>query len=151
VDRELLLSYTYFQGDIMTHKQSVPLHWRRIQQRYNLIGNKCTNCGEVYFPPRAVCKNCRSKGELDEVKLSGKGNIHSYTVIRSPPEYMKLSAPYIVAIVELEEGPKISAQIEDAEAEDIEIGSKVEHCFRKVNEAKNGGIVKYGFKFQVVD
>lgn len=135
----------------MTHKESIPLHWRRTQQRYNMIGNKCNNCGEVYFPPRTLCKNCRSQGDLEETQLSGKGEIHSYTVIRSPPEYMKLSAPYIVAIVELEEGPRVSAQIEDAEAEDLEIGTSVEQCFRKVNEAENGGIVKYGFKFQVVD
>lgn len=135
----------------ITHKSSIPLHWRRTNERYNLVGNRCKKCGETYFPPRKICKNCRSRGELEELKLSGRGEIHSYTVIRNPPEYMKFSAPYVVAIIELEEGPKISAQIEDTDMEDIEIGSPVEMCFRKVNENKNGGIVKYGYKFKVVE
>lgn len=132
---------------IITHKESIPLHWRRTKERYNLIGNKCKNCGSVYFPPRTLCKKCRSSGELEEINLSGRGEIKSYTVIRNPPEYMRFSAPYIVAIVELEEGPRISAQIEDTNVDKIEIGDKVERCFRKVNEGKNSGLVKYGYKF----
>lgn len=135
----------------MTHKSSIPLHWRRIRERYNMVGNKCQKCGAVYFPKRTICKNCRSQGELEEVKLSGKGEVVSYTVIRSPPDSMKSSAPYIVAIIQLEEGPSVSAQIEDTDVEDVEIGSKVEKIFRKVNEAGEEGIIKYGYKFKLAE
>ena len=46
--------------------------WRHIQQRYNLIGSKCTTCGELFFPSRVVCPNCRRKGNLIELEEGAK-------------------------------------------------------------------------------
>ena len=82
--------------------------WRHIQQRYNLIGTKCTTCGELFFPSRVVCPNCRRKGNLEPFQFSGKGKIHTFSVIRSAPDNFKKSAPYAVAVIELEEGQKNS-------------------------------------------
>ena len=42
--------------------------WRHIQQRYNLIGSKCTNCGRVFFPPRVICPDCRRKGNIEDIR-----------------------------------------------------------------------------------
>ena len=72
--------------------------WRHIQQRYNLIGSKCTTCGELFFPSRVVCPNCRRKGNLEPFQFSGKGKIHTFSVIRSAPDNFKKSAPYAVAV-----------------------------------------------------
>ena len=47
--------------------------WRHIQQRYNLIGSKCTTCGDVFFPSRVICPNCRRKGNIEPFQFSGKG------------------------------------------------------------------------------
>lgn len=46
--------------------------WRHIQQRYNLIGSKCTTCGELFFPSRVVCPNCRRKGNLEPFNFQEK-------------------------------------------------------------------------------
>ena len=82
--------------------------WRHIQQRYNLIGSKCTNCGRVFFPPRVICPDCRRKGNIEDIKFSGKGKIYTYSIVRSPSSDFKIEAPYAVAIIELEEGAKLT-------------------------------------------
>lgn len=124
--------------------------WRHIQQRYNLIGSKCTTCGKVFFPPRVICPDCRRKGNIESIKFSGKGKIHTYSVIRSPSDEFKTIAPYAVAIVELDEGAKLTAQIVDCDVDDIEIGDPVEMVFRKISEDGPDGVISYGFKFKIV-
>lgn len=123
--------------------------WRHIPQRYNLIGSKCTHCGAVYFPVRVICPECRRKGKLEEIKLSGKGKIHTYSVIHTPTDDFKLISPYVVAIIELEEGTRITSQIVDSYGDDIEIGDEVELVFRKIREEGDDGVISYGYKFKL--
>ena len=101
--------------------------WRHIQQRYNLIGSKCNTCGEVFFPSRVVCPNCRRKGDLEPFQFSGKGKIYTYSVIRSAPDDFKKSAPYAVAVID-----------------------DVEMVFRRVREDGEDGVISYGYKFKVI-
>lgn len=102
----------------------------------------------MFFPPRSVCPKCRRIGKLESYKLNGKGEIVSYTQVRVPPEGFEDETPYTLAIIELEEGPRITGQIADAELEDIEIGDKVEATFRHVGEEGEEGIIYYGYKFR---
>ncbi|HDN18254.1 MAG TPA: Zn-ribbon domain-containing OB-fold protein, partial [Candidatus Bathyarchaeota archaeon] len=104
---------------------SIPRFWRSIRSRYNLIGKKCLTCGKVYFPPRTICPNCRRKGKLTDYKLKGEGKILTFTVIHVAPEDFKRQAPYIMAIVKLDEGPKITTQIVNCKLEEIHIGMRV--------------------------
>lgn len=124
--------------------------WRHIQQRYNLIGSKCTNCGRVFFPPRVICPDCRRKGNIEDIKFSGKGKIYTYSIVRSPSSDFKIEAPYAVAIIELEEGAKLTAQIVDTDIDNINIGDPVEMVFRKISEDGDDGVISYGYKFKVV-
>ncbi len=126
---------------------SVPRFWRGIPARYRLIGSKCKNCNEVYYPPRKVCPKCK-KARMDEVKLKGRGKIETYTVIHVAPEGFEEQVPYVVAIVRLEEGPCLTTQIVDCEPEDIYIGMPVEACFRRINEDGEAGVIYYGLKFR---
>jgi hypothetical protein len=128
----------------------LPLTWRRIPERYGLIGSECENCKTKYFPIRKMCPKCRRKGRVKEVKFSGKGKVYSYAVIYSPPTGFELDAPYIMAIVELVEGPRVTAQIVDSDAKDVKIGTPVEMIFRKIQEDGKEGLIHYGFKFKVV-
>jgi len=123
--------------------------WRHFDERYNLMGTKCKTCGTVYFPARNVCANCRRKGEIEPYKLSGKGKIYTYSLISAPPKEFELGAPYVIGIIELEEGAKITAQIDD-EIENIEIGMPVEATFRRISEDGKDGVIKYGYKFKPV-
>ncbi|BBL62171.1 MAG: Zn-ribbon domain-containing OB-fold protein [Methanobrevibacter arboriphilus] len=124
--------------------------WRHIQQRYNLIGSKCTNCDGVYFPPRVICPKCRRKGKIENIQFSGKGKIHSFSIVETPTDDFKTIAPYAVAIIDLEEGARLTSQLVDCDLNEIEIGDPVEMVFRKIREDGEDGVISYGFKFKPI-
>ena len=130
--------------------EGVARFWREIPQRYNLIGNECGSCGRVYFPPREPCPFCRRKslGKMKELKLKGTGTVLTYTIIHSAPHNFEEQAPYPVAIVKLDEGPRVTAQIVDCDVNDVKIGMKVQSTFRKIQQDGNIGAIYYGYKFK---
>ncbi|OYT35531.1 nucleic acid-binding protein [Archaeoglobales archaeon ex4484_92] len=94
-----------------------------------LIGQKCKDCGAYTCPPKACCDNCGSRN-LEIVELSGKGKIATFTTTYVAPVGYDEEAPYVVAMVELDEGPWIVGRIDvdPNEAEDYGqelIGKKV--------------------------
>jgi hypothetical protein len=126
---------------------SVPRYWREIKYRYRLIGELCTECGFIIFPRRAVCPRCGSM-ELEECKLSERGMILSWTVVRNPPKGYEKYIPYVVAFIRLDDGAQILSQVVDVEPEEIRIGMRVEATFRRVREDGSSGIIEYGYKFR---
>ncbi|RBQ22823.1 hypothetical protein ALNOE001_15220 [Candidatus Methanobinarius endosymbioticus] len=124
--------------------------WRHIPQRYNLIGSKCTSCNGVYFPPRLICPKCRRKGNIENIQFKGKGKIHSFSIVETPTDDFKTISPYAVAIIELEEGAKLTSQLVDCDLDEIEIEDPVEMVFRKIREDGKDGVISYGFKFKPV-
>jgi len=130
---------------------AVPRFWRAIPQRYNLIANQCSTCKKVYFPPRESCPYCRRKsiGKMKNIKLSGRGEIVTFTIIHDAPEQFEGQAPYPMAIIKLDEGPKITAQIVDCD-NNVKIGMKVQSTFRKIQEDGWVGALYYGYKFKPV-
>lgn len=126
---------------------SVPRFWRETAKRYNLLGSLCPVCEQRYFPPRIVCPTCHrhSIGKMRDYKFSGKGEVISFTKVHDGP--FKLQLPYTMAIIELVEGPKLTAQIVDGA---VEIGTRVEAVFRKIDEDGKGGVIYYGYKFKPV-
>lgn len=131
-------------------KESIPLTWRRIPERYRMVGAKCETCGKYYFPYRSLCSVCRRRGKMVDVQLSGKGKIYSHTTIYSAPTGLENQVPYVIAIVELEEGVKVLGQIDDCDPADVKIGSKVEKIFRIIQKEDPEGLIHYGFKFRLV-
>ncbi len=128
-----------------------PAHWRRMKERYRLIGSKCETCGNTFFPPTKVCPQCRRKGKISPLEFSGKGKVFSYTVIYSASKMHEQFTPYPLALVQLEEGPRVLSQIVECAPSELKIGMEVEACFRKLFEQDEGGIISYGFKFKPVD
>ncbi|RLI30308.1 MAG: transcriptional regulator [Candidatus Hecatellales archaeon] len=127
---------------------SVPRYWRESKYRYRLIGTRCPRCGAIHFPRRLVCPQCGSR-ELEEYKLSEKGKLLSFTVIKDdPPKGYEFQTPYVVGLVELEDGVKILTQLTDVFPEEVYVGMPVEMVFRKVREAGAEGIIEYGYKFR---
>ena len=90
----------------------IPRHWRLKAQRYRLVGETCPNCAKKIFPPRDVCPHCEDDAGPDYA-FSGKGEVYSYTTVYNPPAGFEGNAPYTVALVKLEEGPMITAQLTD--------------------------------------
>ncbi len=131
----------------MPHRSTVPGVWRRYPQRYRLVGSKCETCGTYYFPPRDVCPKCRTKTKMVEYEFSGKGTVESFTVVHTPPDNMEKQAPYVLAIIKLEEGPMLTAQVIDVDPKDVRIGMPVKPVFRKISEDGESGLISYGYKF----
>lgn len=132
---------------LMPHRKSLPLVWRRIPERYRMIGTKCSACGTMYFPKRYVCTRCRRKGRMEEKQLKGNGEVYSYTVVHVPPDGFEYSAPYVLAIIKLDEGPMITGQITDIDPQEAKIGLRVKSVFRRITEDGEDGIIHYAFKF----
>jgi uncharacterized OB-fold protein len=82
-------------------------------------------------------------------KLSGMGVVHAFTQIYEPADGFENQVPYIMAIIQLDEGPRITAQIVDCSIEDVKIGSRVEMVFRRLGEDGKAGIIYYGYKFRL--
>lgn len=127
----------------------VPRFWRESKHRYRLVGTRCENCGNLYFPPRDICPTCRreSINKMKEEELSGEGEVYSYTVVHDGLEQFKMQVPYIIAIIKTKEGPLITGQIVDCNPDNVKIGSQVKSTLRKVRTEGKSGIIQYGYKF----
>ncbi|KPJ49922.1 transcriptional regulator [candidate division TA06 bacterium DG_26] len=122
-----------------------PRYWREIPQRYRLEASKCKQCGVISFPPRAVCPECKSR-DFDLHKLSETGKIVTYSVIHVPPREFSGHTPYTVAIIELADGVRLTAQVADASPDEVAIGKPVRLVFRRLFDEGKSGIRCYGYK-----
>ena len=123
-------------------------HWRLKQQRYGLVGEICPHCSAKIFPPRDVCPNCGGEAKTS-FAFSGKGEVFSYTTIYEAPAGFDDSAPYTVALVKLEEGPLVTAQLTDLGSQPVEIGMPVEMVTRRLRQdGDERGMLIYGYKFR---
>jgi len=86
-----------------------------------LMAAKCSKCGTMLLPPRPLCTKCFST-DFEWVKLSGRGELLSYTVIHISPPQFESMAPYTVGIVKLEEGLRLPGMIRGVEPEKIRVG-----------------------------
>ena len=129
---------------------AIPRFWREIPSRYNLVASKCGSCATVDFPPREVCPRCgrKSIGNMERVKLSGRGEVVTFTIIHDAPKAFEMMKPYALAIVEMEEGVRVTSQIIDCDVASVKIGMRVESAFRKLGEDGEAGIIHYGYKFR---
>jgi hypothetical protein len=125
---------------------NIAQNWRLTDQRYRLIGECCSHCGAAIFPPRDACPECaRPAQEL--YTFSGRGTVYSYTVVLDAPAGFEDQRPYVVALVKLDEGPMVTAQLTDLEGEP-EIGMPVEMVTRKLRTDGDAGVIVYGYKFR---
>jgi uncharacterized OB-fold protein len=122
-------------------------NWRLRKQRYALQGEQCDHCKNFIFPPRDICPHC-GEAARGERALSGKGEVYSYTVVHEPPTGYETQAPYAIALVKLEEGPLVTAQLTDVDAAEIKIGMPVEMVTRRLRTDGEEGVIQYGYKFR---
>lgn len=126
----------------------VPRYWRLKKQRYALVGEICPHCSAKIFPPRDICPECGGEAKTP-FTFSGQGEVYSFTHMASAPAGFEEQAPYIIALVKLQEGPMVSAQLTDLGEEPVHIGMPVEMVTRKIrNDGDERGMIVYGYKFR---
>lgn len=101
-------------------------------RNHKLMIQYCNTCGKHIFYPRIICPHCFSD-QVSWVEASGKGRIYSYTVVQSAPPPFKEQVPYVVGIIELEEGVRMLSRIV-GELNQIEIDKPVEVIFEKIDD-----------------
>lgn len=128
----------------------IPRHWRLKQQRYALVGEVCPHCEGKIFPPRDVCPHCSGEAKTPYA-FSGRGEVYSYTRISDGPAGFEESAPYTIALVKLEEGPLVTAQLTDLGGQPVDIGMPVEMVTRRIrSDGDERGMIVYGYKFRPI-
>ncbi|WXG43235.1 MAG: Zn-ribbon domain-containing OB-fold protein [Promethearchaeati archaeon SRVP18_Atabeyarchaeia-1] len=121
--------------------------WREIAQRYRLEGSKCAKCGTAAFPPRSTCPKCGST-DMKMYALPRSGKVLTYSLIHSIPKGFEANVPYPIALVELDDGTKITSQLTDCDGSEIAIGMPVEMTVRIIREDSPSDIIIYGYKFR---
>lgn len=98
-------------------------------KEHRLVYQRCRLCGTNVFYPRDICPgpDCFGVGTLDWLESSGKGTVYSFTVSHQPAHpAFKEDVPYMLAIVELDEGWRMNTNIINSDPKDVAIGMKVE-------------------------
>lgn len=101
-------------------------------QRHELWLQRCLSCGAIQFGVRTVCADCLSR-EIEGFKSSGRGKVHTFSVVRrAPTEAWRADCPYVIAIVELDEGPRMMAQVKRCDPDQVKCEMDVKVFFEDV-------------------
>jgi uncharacterized OB-fold protein len=88
-----------------------------------LVGLKCTECGTVSFPPKAICNSCGNL-ETEWISMSGRGELRIYSVVNYPGGEFQEVAPYAFGLIKLEEGPVFYGMVDGVDLEDPWAGNQ---------------------------
>ena len=129
-------------------RKQVPMKGTRLQLGDSpaLLGSRCPQCGEHFYPPRYVCLNCYHEG-LEEVALSTRGELYSFTIARVALPGTLMTPPYVIAQVRLLEGVQIATVLTDVDPEAVRIGMPLELVVEKASVDSEGNDVMT-FKFR---
>jgi uncharacterized OB-fold protein len=106
---------------------------------HKLLVQRCVACGVLRHPPRPMCPTCNSL-DWDTIEASGRGTVHSF-VMPQHPQYPFMEYPYIVVLVELDEGVRLISNLCEIDPDEARIGMAVEAFF-----ADFDGLVLHQFR-----
>ncbi len=107
--------------------------WSGLRERRLLI-QRCAGCGTYRFPPEVACFQCGSQ-DVEWAPVSGRAALYSWTVAHPPLlSYFQERAPWPVACVELEEGPRLITNLVDVPLAEYRIGMPLQADFQDVEE-----------------
>jgi uncharacterized OB-fold protein len=123
----------------MSHAFPVPVpdgdskpFWDGVKQ-HKLLIQRCEACQKFIFYPRSLCPHCFSE-QLAWVQAAGHGTVYSYTVVHQAYGPFAGQVPFVVAIIELQEGVRLMSRITDAPPEAVRVGAAVQVTFVQMAE-----------------
>ncbi|MGO9450207.1 MAG: Zn-ribbon domain-containing OB-fold protein [Candidatus Binataceae bacterium] len=106
--------------------------WWEALKRHELYVQKCGECGDLRYHPRAQCTNCLSP-RTEWIRCGGRGTVYTFTTtFQNQAAGFRESLPYIMAWVELDEGLKMLTNLVECRPEDVKIGMPVEVVYEDV-------------------
>ena len=101
-------------------------------KRHELVIPRCTICDHLFFYPRSECPRCLSN-HLEWMQASGRGRLHTYTVVYQPANAaFRDDTPYIYAVVQLDEGPRMVSNVVQCDIDAVRIDMPLEAIFDDV-------------------
>ena len=119
--------------DLPTPDDDTRAFWDAAREGRLLI-KRCRACGRAHYYPRTFCPYCWS-ADVEWEEAGGGGTVYTYSVVHQndlPPFNERV--PYVAAIVDLDEGPRVTTNVVDCDPESVEVGMAVEVTFREVDE-----------------
>jgi uncharacterized OB-fold protein len=129
--------------DLPTIDEDTQAFWDATKDGRLLIRH-CTACGAYHYYPRTFCPECWSDS-VEWIEASGKATLYTHSTVYTndlPP--FNQQVPYVAAVVDLEEGPRMMTRIVDASADDLTIGMPLEATFEAVDD--DGDVVLVYFR-----
>ena len=100
-------------------------------RKHQLLIQRCTQCGHYQFYPRIVCRACMSDG-VEWMQATGHGHVRSFTVIRrAVSEAYAAEVPYVIALIELDEGPTMMSNVVECDPDSVAVGMPVGVVFEQ--------------------
>jgi uncharacterized OB-fold protein len=122
-------------GDVITHSAPPPEvdsesrpYWDALRE-HRIVLQRCTSCRRLRFPPMPGCPYCGARG-YDDAEVPGTGTVYSFVrVHRALTPAMESEVPYVVAVVELDEGPRMIGRVEAGDVMAVAIGDRLQPRF----------------------
>jgi len=111
-----------------------------------LLANRCKACGRIYFPKAPFCFDCLEK-EMEDLTLSRRGKLYSYTIGRMPSGHFQ--PPYAIGLVDLPEGIRVFAPLTTTEDETLKVGTEMEVSIEELWQEGDQRVM--GYKFRPVE
>jgi uncharacterized OB-fold protein len=111
------------------------IYWEKAKE-HELWTQRCKDCSQAYFYPRALCPNCFSRN-TEWFKTSGKGVVHAFAIVhRGPTAPFRDAVPYVALIVEMDDGFRMPSNLVEVEMDPavIKVGMPVEVVFDDVTD-----------------
>lgn len=119
--------------------------WREYPRRYRYEAAVCDQCGKWHFPARLICDACKGRKFTTRV-MRRTGTILTHTIIRVAPAPFVDQAPFAVAIIQMDDGPRITTQVVDWKEGELATGRPVKLEFRRIQSDGEAGAIGYGYK-----
>ncbi len=130
-------AYVHFrklmEREVPIPRASAVTYWRDSKMELNFHGARCRKCGAVQYPIPRVCGECRTRDELDEIKLDRTGTVYTFTLDHLVEnQYLNVPVPRLV--VDLEAGGRVFLEMTDGDPQEVKVGMPVEVTFRRLHE-----------------
>jgi 3-hydroxy-3-methylglutaryl CoA synthase len=142
--RYLAVRNSFVKADRPLRPYTSPaLDQREEKQNVRRYGNRCRECGFVQYPMRRICLDCGVKDSMEDVRISDRGEIFTFTREHYIP-FQPLNPPMAMVVVDMEGGGRLHIQMTDHEYDEVFIGNKVRLTYRRLFEA--GDVTNYFWK-----
>jgi uncharacterized OB-fold protein len=122
-----------YEGPLPRPDKDSQAYWDAAR-RHELVLQRCSECNRFRFYPRSICPYCLSD-QFEWRRASGRGAIYSFTIIHRPPvPAFRDRVPYVLALIDLEEGVRMMSNVVDCDPHSVEIGMAVEVIFEDITE-----------------